>query len=97
MDSYTAFNLCALKPRDIHPMLFSEFLESRMMFAVQQQGEIGYDIRNALEFIIKSQPQWDTEFEVDEDALTLWTEKSDPIYFSYMEKELAKIILDAIS
>jgi hypothetical protein len=34
MDSYTAFNLCALRPRDIPAMLFSEFLERRMMFAV---------------------------------------------------------------
>ena len=68
-----------------------------MMFAVQQQGEEGYDIRKALEFIIGSDPAYPGDAEIDEDHLTLWTEKEDPLFFSYMEKELAKIILEAIS
>lgn len=72
-----------------------------MMFAVQQQGEDGYDIRKALEFIIDSEPQYsksgpESDEQLDEDHLQLWTEKSDPVRFSYMEKELARIILQAI-
>ena len=35
MDMYTAINLCTLRPRDIPIMLYSEFLEFRMMVAVQ--------------------------------------------------------------
>ena len=34
MDMYTAFNLWALRPRDVPPILYSEFLEYRLMFAV---------------------------------------------------------------
>jgi len=34
MDSYTAFNLCTMRPRDFPPNLYSGFLEHRMMFAV---------------------------------------------------------------
>ena len=66
MDSYTAFNLCALRPRDFPPNLYSAFLEYRMMFAVQQQGSEGYDLRNALQFILDSEPRYpETGHEVD--------------------------------
>ena len=34
MDMYTAVNLFCLRPRDIPYVLYSEFLEYRLMFAV---------------------------------------------------------------
>ena len=35
MDMYTAINLCTLRPKDVPALLFSEFLEHRLMFSVQ--------------------------------------------------------------
>ena len=77
MDMYTAVNLFTLRPRDIPYVLYSEFLEHRLMFAVQQQREDGYDIRKALEFIIASEPIYhNTGSEADKalaaDQLQLW-------------------------
>ena len=98
MDMYTAINLCMLRPRDIPAMMFSEFLERRLLFAIQQQGSEGYDIRKALEFIVKSEgaPEDNGDMNVDKEELMLWTERVDPSAFSYMERELARIILEAI-
>ena len=36
MDMYTAMNLIELKPRDIPWKVYSEFIERRLMFAIQQ-------------------------------------------------------------
>ena len=38
--------------------VFSEFVEHRLMFAIQQQGDKGWDIEVALDFII-DQPSED--------------------------------------
>lgn len=35
MDMCTAINLCTLRPRDIPALMFSEFLEHRLLFAIQ--------------------------------------------------------------
>ena len=35
MDMYTALNLIDLKPKDIPWKVFSEFIERRLMFAIQ--------------------------------------------------------------
>ena len=48
MDMYTAMNLIELKPRDIPWKVYSEFIERRLMCAIQQQGVRGWDIREAL-------------------------------------------------
>ena len=101
MDLYTACNLLTLCPRDIPTAIFSEFLEQRLMIAVQLQGSNGFDIRNALEHIIKTYDQSVKEerddAEVEEDQRKLWTNKPDPFSFSYMERELASNILSAIA
>jgi len=97
IDMYTAINLCTLRPRDIPAMLYSEFLEHRLMFAVQQQRESGFDIRKALEFIISSEPVYKEGDTLQEADLRLWTEREDPLLFSFMEKELARMILEAIT
>lgn len=48
MDMYTAMNLIELKPRDIPWKVYSEFIERRLMCAIQQQVAKGWDIREAL-------------------------------------------------
>lgn len=54
MDLCTACNLLLFCPRDLPSVVFSEFLEKRLMMAVQQQGPEGYDIRKALLYIINN-------------------------------------------
>ena len=54
MDIYTAVNLMCLMPRDTPQKVSSEFVEKRLMLAVQQQGEKGFDVREALKFIINN-------------------------------------------
>ena len=49
----TAVNIIVLLPTSISAKLKSEFIESKLVFAIQQQGDRGYDIREALKFIIK--------------------------------------------
>lgn len=46
---------------------------------------------------MRSDPLYEEGVELSESELVLWTEKEDPLLFSYMEKELAKIILEAIT
>ena len=79
-------------------MKFSEFLERRLLFAIQQQGSEGYDIRKALEYIHQSPdaPVDNGDDPLDKEQLSLWTDKVDPSKFSYMERELARIVLEAI-
>jgi len=48
----TAVNLIYLLPKNIPSKLQSDFIENKLVFAIQQQGERGYDIRVALRFII---------------------------------------------
>jgi hypothetical protein len=52
IDLYTACNLLAVLPREMPPSEQSRFIESRLMFAVQQQGANGYDIQTALNYIM---------------------------------------------
>ena len=101
MDMYTAINLCLLRPRDVPGLVFSEFLEHRLMMAIQQQKLDGYDIRAALNFIINSEPKYETTGEesykpLSASDLSLWTNKGEPLEYSYMEKELARVILEAV-
>jgi len=49
----TAVNLMAMLPRDMPHRMQSDFIEKRLVFAVQQQGDKGYDVRDALKFIVK--------------------------------------------
>jgi len=49
IDLCTACNLLAVLPREIPQTEQSRFIETKLMFAVQQQGAVGYDIKNALE------------------------------------------------
>jgi hypothetical protein len=51
IDLCTAMNLLDILPRDIPLPQRSHFLEKRLLFAIQQQGETGYDIIQALKFI----------------------------------------------
>ena len=51
IDLCTAINLLSIMPRDMPVQLQSEFIEKKLMFAIQQQGEHGYDIKLALDFI----------------------------------------------
>ena len=44
IDLCTAMNLLDILPRDIPLPQRSHFLEKRLLFAIQQQGETGYDI-----------------------------------------------------
>lgn len=69
MDLCTVLNLNALKPKGIPADLFHQFLERRLMFAIHQQGEEGYDIRKALQFIISSDPEYPHDADIDEDHL----------------------------
>lgn len=43
-----------------------------------------------------SDPAYDEKVPLIDDDLMLWTERSDPTKFSYMEKELARLMLEAI-
>ena len=96
MDYSTTQNICALRPKDFPVHQYNIFVEQRLMFAVNEQKEDGYDIRKALDFIINSEPVYEKEDDIREEDLTLWTEKADPAKFSFMEKELATMLLQAI-
>ena len=48
----TAVNLIYLLPKNIPSKLQSDFIENKLVFAIQQQGERGYDIREALRFMV---------------------------------------------
>lgn len=48
IDLCTAMNLLDILPRDLPLTLKSYFLEKRLLFAIQQQPEQGYDIFKAL-------------------------------------------------
>jgi len=52
IDLCTACNLLAVLPREMPQTEQSRFIESRLMFAVQQQGANGFDIRTALNYIM---------------------------------------------
>lgn len=54
IDLSTAVNLIYLLPKNIPSKLQSEFIENKLVFAIQQQGERGYDIRVALKYIIEN-------------------------------------------
>jgi hypothetical protein len=51
IDLSTAINLLAILPRDMTPVQQSQFIECKLLFAIQQQNEHGYDITKALEYI----------------------------------------------
>ncbi|CDW80460.1 set domain protein [Stylonychia lemnae] len=55
IDMGTAVNLMALLPRDMPLRLQSDFIEKRLVFAVHQQGDKGYDVREALKYIISEE------------------------------------------
>ena len=96
IDLCTALNLLDLRPKDMPWKVFSEFVEHRLMFAIQQQGDKGWDIEVALNFII-DQPSDDyTEKPLPEEQKKLALSKQDPFQFSYLEKYLAKMIKCAI-
>jgi len=51
IDVWTAVNLMSLLPSDLQMKAQSRFIEKKLIFAVQQQGDLGWDIREALKFI----------------------------------------------
>lgn len=48
----TAVNLMSLLPKDLPMKMQSEFIEKKVVFAIHQQRDLGYDVREALKFII---------------------------------------------
>ena len=48
-------------PRDIPVEQKSEFIEKKLMFAIQQQEEKGYDMRLAFDYIINSENEYFTQ------------------------------------
>jgi hypothetical protein len=52
IDMCTAVNLLNLLPNHLSGPLKSHFIENKVVFAIQQQGVLGYDIREALKYII---------------------------------------------
>lgn len=52
MDLYTAINFIQLCPADMPQNLKSTFVEKKIIYAVQQQNEEGYDVLKALKYII---------------------------------------------
>ena len=97
MDLYTALNLLDLRPKDMPWKVFSEFIEHRLMFAIQQQNEKGWDIKEALRFMIGDDFDEQAEVELTESERKLGLENKDPSHFTFLEKYLAKMILSAIS
>jgi hypothetical protein len=51
IDFATALNLLSLLPRDMPQFKQSEFIERKLLFAIQQQGSKGYDICEALNYM----------------------------------------------
>ena len=51
IDFSTALNLLSLLPRDMPQLSQSEFIEKKLLFAIQQQGPKGYDICEALNYM----------------------------------------------
>ena len=54
IDLGTAVNLLSLLPKDMPQKLQSEFVEKKLVFSIALQGEDGYDIFNALDFMVES-------------------------------------------
>ena len=52
IDLCTTMNLFDIMPRDVPLANKTNFLEKRVLFAIQQQGENGFDIFKALNFIL---------------------------------------------
>jgi len=52
IDMCTGVSLLDLLPKDMPMAVKSQFVEMKLVYACQQQGENGFDIREALRFII---------------------------------------------
>lgn len=52
MDICTAVNFLDVCPGDMPQQQRSVFVEKKLMYAVQQQNENGYDVTRALQYII---------------------------------------------
>ena len=57
IDLCTALNLLSVLPTDIPTQSKSDFIEQKLLFAIQQQGPMGYDITQALKYILNDQAQ----------------------------------------
>ena len=78
MDLYTALNLLDLRPKDMPWKVFSEFIEHRLMFAIQQQNDKGWDIKEALKFMIGDGFEKQAEGELTEEERKLGFANKDP-------------------
>ena len=52
MDTCTQVNFLTICPRDMPLQMQSQFVEKKLIYAIQQQNENGFDILKALDFII---------------------------------------------
>ena len=52
IDMGTGLNLIALLPINIPQKIKSDFIENKVVFAIQQQGDKGFDVREALKYIL---------------------------------------------
>lgn len=66
MDQCTQVNFLYLIPQNIEMKTRSIFVEKKLIYAIQQQGEEGYDVLKALQFIINA----DLEDEILKDKYT---------------------------
>lgn len=81
MDTCTAVNFITICPRDLTPQDKSNFVAKKLTYAIQQQGEQGYDVMLALNFIMQ----------VDLADPVLSTK------YTQEDKLIARILHDAIS
>jgi len=58
IDTATALNLLFLLPLDMPVAQKQEFVEHKLVFAIQQQGVDGFDIRKALDFLQVDLPRF---------------------------------------